>query len=500
MLDPTSGDQDWKALDGGATGGKQPRRNQTCRCGSGNKYKRCCLERDQAFCRQRRCAAMPAWILKSDRKLHQFEKYVCNVFALPDLLKSLSDSRRCPEIPTFDVVNSLFHTAVLRIPSINALEGDLKESDFQKLIGRSPTQDVKAFSADVVANVMDKLHLGGVRKTIEAVVAKAERNKVFREGSYGAQRCVALDGWEPVSSYDRHCPHCLVRIVKVKRAGGQVEEVDQYYHRYVVALLLGPIIDVVVGIEPVLNEEARRDTEGEHAGHEGELTAARRLIDSLHAAYGSFIDALVLDALYANGPLMTQLDRHGYGGFIVLKKENHEPLKEALALFQGQRRCEEFDDSDKKECIQFWDADDIETLDTYAGKVRVIRAVITKPDKEPTTWCFAIIGKRARKLGRRTALQIIRARWHIENTAFNQWVQYWNLGHVFRHTANALMAVLLVWALAFNLLQLFVYRRISRCRRPQDPTDTIRHLVEVMLRDLAALPEPIPWAALLDTS
>jgi len=82
---------------------------------------------------------------------------------------------------------SLFHTAVLRIPSINALEGDLKESDFQKLIGRNPTHDMKAFSADVVANVMDKLHLGSVRKTIETVVDKAERNKVFREGSYGAQ-------------------------------------------------------------------------------------------------------------------------------------------------------------------------------------------------------------------------------------------------------------------------------------------------------------------------
>ena len=275
---------------------------------------------------------------------------------------------------------------------------------------------------------------------------------------------------------------------------------DQYYHRYVVALLLGPVIDVVVGIEPVLNEEARRDTDGEHGGHEGELTAARRLIDSLHATYGAFIDAFVLDALYANGPLMTQLDRHGYGGFIVLKKDNNEPLKEALALCQGQRPCEQYDDSDKKERIQFWDFDDIETLDTYKGKVRVIRAVITKPDKEPTTWCFAIIGKRARKLSRRTALQIIRARWHIENTAFNQWIQYWNFGHVFRHTANALMAVLLLWTLAFNLLQLFVYRRLGRCRRPKDPTDTIRHIVEVMFRDLATLPEPIPWAALLNTS
>src|SRR2546428_2740121 len=197
---------------------------------------------------------------------------------------------------------------------------------------------------------------------------------------------------------------------------------------------------------------------------------------------------------------MTQLDRHGYGGFIVLKKETHEPLKEALALYQGQRPCEEYCDADKKEHSQFWDSDDIETLDTYEGKVRVIRAVITKPDKEPTTWCFAIIGKRARKLGRRTALQIIRARWHIENTAFNQWVQYWNLGHVFRHTANALMAVLLVWALAFNLLQLFVYRRIGRCPPPQDPTHTIWHLVEGLLRDFAALPQPLPLAPPLDTS
>jgi hypothetical protein len=111
-----------------------------------------------------------------------------------------------------------------------------------------------------------------------------------------------------VASYDRHGPHCLVRQVKVKRPGGEIEAVPQYYHRYVVAMLLGPVVDVVLGIEPVLNEEARRDVHREHAGHEGELTAARRLIDSLHETYGGFIDAFVLDTLYANGPVMTQLD------------------------------------------------------------------------------------------------------------------------------------------------------------------------------------------------
>ena len=450
--------------------------------------------------RQRRSAELPEWLLHSRGKLHQFEKYACNVFAMPELLAKMGDTRRTPEIPTFDVVNSLFHSALLRIPSLNALEGDLKEGDFQKLLGRAATPDVKAFSADVVANVLDKLQLGSVRYAIADVIDQAERNKAFREGSYGALRCVAIDGWEPFASYDRHCPHCLVRHIKIKRASGEIEAVEQYYHRYVVAMLLGPVVDVILAIEPVLNQEARRDTDGEHAGHEGELTAAHRLLGSLHQTYGGFIDAIVGDALYANGPFMTRLDSYGYGGFIVLKQENHEPLKEALALWQGHASRETYDDRDHKEKIEFWDADHIDTLDTYMGKVRVLRAVITKPGKPPTTWCFAILGKRARQLSRRTALNITRARWHIEDTAFNQWIQYWNFGHVFRHTANALMAVLLLWIFAFNLLQLFVYRRLKRPRRPKDPTDTIRHIVEVMLREVATLPAPIPWAALLNTS
>src|SRR5881409_416404 len=164
--------------------------NHPCHCCSGSKYKRCCRERDEAFRRQLRGSAIPSWLLDSRGQLHQFEKYVCNVFALPDLLESITDKRRAPEIPTFDVVNSLFHTALLRIPSINALEGDLKESDFQKLIGRNPTPDVKAFSADVVANVLDQLHLVPMRENLEDVIWKAERNKVFREGSYGGLRCV----------------------------------------------------------------------------------------------------------------------------------------------------------------------------------------------------------------------------------------------------------------------------------------------------------------------
>ena len=476
-------------------------RNHPCPCGSGKKYKCCCLERDRATAREQIEAALPACIIGTRGRLQQFEKYVCKVFDLPGLLGSLSDGRRAPEIPTFDVVNSLFHAALLRLPSINALEGDLKDADFQKLIGLKPNPGTKAFSAEVIDNVLDQLDLAGPRGCIEEVIWKAERNKAFRDDTYGTFRCVAIDGWEPFSSYDRHCPHCLVRKVKVKRANGEVEVVEQYYHRYVVAVLVAPLLDLVLGIEPVRNDEARRD-DGEDAKHEGELTAAYRLIDRLHETYSTFIDAFVLDALYANGPVMTKLEKYNYGGFIVLKKNDNEPLKEALALWQGQPPCHSYDDRESKEHIDFWDVDDLETLETYKGKVRVIRAVISKPNGKRNTWCFGLVG-RARNTGLRPALKTIRARWHIENTAFNQWVQHWNLARVYRHTNNALLAVLLLWSLVFNLLQLFVYRRLKRPRNPKDPTDTIRHIVEKMLRDLGTIPSPFPWRDLvpqLDTS
>jgi hypothetical protein len=472
-------------------------RNEPCPCGSGIKYKRCCRRWNES---KPVSEGLPGWPFHSQNKLQQFEKYICNVYGFPQLLANLTDERRRAEIPTFDVVNSLFHTAVLRIPSINALEGDLKKTDFQKLIGRTPKPGVKAFSADVVANVLDSLNLGQIEDNIEDVIGQAERNKAFREGSYGTLRCVAIDGWEPFSSYHRHCPECLVRRVQFKRSSGEVEEVDQYYHRFVVALLVGPLIDVVLSIEPIRNKQTRTaHGEKEVDADEGEITAAHRLLDKLHETYGSFIDAFIFDGLYPNGPLLTKLTQHKYGALIVLRNKNNEPLKEALALWKGQPPCKVVDDPETAEHIEFWDVDELETLDTYKGKIRVIRAEVTKtrPRLKQSTWCAAIIGERPRKLSVNTALKAVRARWHIENTAFHQWIEYWNLGHVFRHTANALRAVLLLWSFAFNLLQLFIYRRLKRPRRPKDPTDTIRHLVEVMLREVATLPEPISWGALL---
>lgn len=465
-------------------------RNAACPCGSGAKSKRCCPKLPLAVAP---APTLPPWIVQSRRRLHQFWKYVCQVFDVPRLVRDWSDSRRRPKVPTFDVAVSLLSAAVLRRPSINALEGDLKNADFQQAVGAKANPGTKLFSAEVITRVLDRLDLQRVRKAIRAVVRKGERNKAFRDGSYGGLRCAALDGWEPFASYDRHCRDCLTREVSVKdAAGGEVVKRTQYYHRCVVAMLVHPTVDMVLDLEPVLNADARQKA-GEDRRHEGELTAAQRLIRRLKATYGGFIDALVLGALYANGPVMTTLAQCGYGGFIVLKKEDNEPLKEALSLWQNEGPCQRYEDKEKKESIDFWDADDIETLATYKGSVRVIRAHITGDDRKRRTWCFAVVGRRARKVSRITGLKITRARWHLENTGFGQWVKYWNLGRVYRHTANAIEAILLIWMFAFNLLQLFAFRRLKRRRQPRDPCDTLLAIVAEMCRDLGATRGPVPW-------
>jgi hypothetical protein len=442
-------------------------------------------------------ASLPRWLTRPKEKLAQFLKYVWKVYDIPRGLDSLRDRRKRPRIPTSEVARGLLFTALFRLPSLNALEGELKLPSFQRLLGRSQlTPGRKIFSADTAARVLDSLEHGLVRQVLHGVTGTAERNKVFREGWHAARRAVALDGWEPFCSYKRHCEDCLVRRVKV---AGQV--VEQYYHRFVVALLLGPDTEIVLDLEPLRTLDLRRQQGETVETHDGEQTAALRLLDRLHTTYGRFLDLFVLDGLYPNGPVMTRITTLGYGAVITLKKESDEPLKEALALMEGKPPATTWDDLERGEHIEACDVDDLETLDTFKGPVRVVRAVASSwRTGETHTWCAAVIGQNIRHLPARILHEFHRGRWHIENTAFNQWTQHWHLRHVYRHKPGAVVAVLLLWSLAFNLLQLFLYKRLRRPRTPRDPCDTIRALVALMARQVQSLPSPVPWLLLLDSS
>src|SRR5262249_36095760 len=154
------------------------------------------------------------------------------------------DTRQAPQVPTALVARILFLVGLLRIRSFNALEPTLAEATFQQALGRRPSPG-KVCSVETLGYSLDRMDLAGVRRAVTRVVQTAERNKVFGEGGQGSLRYVALDGWEPYKSRRRHCAACLTRQVKA----GQTT-VTEYYHAYVVALLLGERVEVVLDLEP----------------------------------------------------------------------------------------------------------------------------------------------------------------------------------------------------------------------------------------------------------
>ena len=163
--------------------------------------------------------------------------------------------------------------------------------------------------------------------------------------------------------------------------------------------MLGQQVDVVLDAEPLLPADKRDPKDKAGDAHEGESTAALRLLDRLHEAFGDWLDLFVVDALYASGPWMTRIVEHGYGAIITVKKETDEPFKDFLALTRDQPPSKIWQDEKRGERYQAWDVDDIETLDTFKGKIRVLRVEVrTTSSDSPHNWCAAIVGKAARHL------------------------------------------------------------------------------------------------------
>jgi hypothetical protein len=430
----------------------------------------------------------------SRSQLRRLLAYAKKVFRLDQLLGRVRDRRQEPRVGPELVARILLMVGLLRVRSFNALEPKLAEPEWKRLLGTGLARKGQVCSADTLAYALHRVELPTVRAMLVDLIKKAERNKVFREGWHGALRFVALDGWEPYCSRSRCCEACLTRDVTVGH-GEHKERVPEYYHRYVVALLLDDKLEVVLDLEPVRSADARKEAgELRAAGHEGELTAAKRLIRRLRTTYGRWLEVLVCDGLYGSGPFLTIAEQCGFGVIAVLKKATDEPLKEALALWKGHRANRVVHDEHKRERIQLWDCPELQTLSSYRGPIRVVRGVVHKASGSKHTWCFAVTGK-ATRLSARQVLLVGRARWHIENTGFNQWSQYWPLRHVFTHGPAALPALLYFFFVAFNLLQLFVYRKLGGYGRDNggDVTRTFVRLIDELTADLIRLDRQIAW-------
>lgn len=427
--------------------------------------------------------------------------YGRKTYGLGRLLEEITDERRAPRTSAPLVGASVFYAGLLRIRSFNALEPRLGEESFLRLLGVQTAGPLS--SVDTLSRALRVTDLEAVRALSTEMLRKAERNKVFREGWHGALRYFAIDGWEPFCSRHRHCSECLVRQVRTKHADGTETVVEEYYHRFAVALLIDTRFDLLLDFEPLLPKDLRPITAKSRSRgkiqpvskpdlDEGELTAATRLLKRVKATF-PWLDVVVADALYANGPFLDAVRELDLGAVVIAKKETDEPLKEALSLWGKEPAQTTIDDDQARERIELWDCPDLETLQSYhGGTIRCVRARVTKlacPNRTPSTWCMLVTGTPQRRLTPQKVLAVARARWHIENTGFHQWTTRWRFGHVFTHNANAIRALFWLFFSAFNLLTLFLYCQLRSYGRDRgrNVNRTISRLVDQMLDELARL-------------
>jgi hypothetical protein len=253
------------------------------------------------------------------------------------------------------------------------------------------------------------------------------------------------------ASRKRCCDRCLTRTVKVDD-----QEVTEYYHRGVVCHLIGQGLEIPL------------DVEFQEPG-EGEVPAAKRLLERVCANYSRYFDAVVGDGLYFEAPFLNFCLEHHKDVIVVVKGDHRLLLQDADGLFS--QRAPDGQWSEGRRSVQYWDEEGFTSAEGVRQPLRVLRTVETERCREriagawketetTSTWYWATTFSKTR-LPTRDYWHAGHWRWHIENGCFNTLSTHWGLDHVYRHEPTAIVNFVLTLFVAFILLQCFWQRNLK---------------------------------------
>ena len=213
---------------------------------------------------------------------------------------------------------------------------------------------------------------------------------------------------------------------------------------------------------------------------EGEVVAAKRLLERVFEHYARFFDVVVGDALYLEGPFFRYCLNHGKDVLAVLKGNNPALLEDARAVFDEMTPQVKHRD---KGTIRFWDSEGFTSSENISAPLRVLHTEETEAKRkriggqwvtttETSSWYWATTLPKTRcptsvlwKAGHH--------RWDIENGNFNTLRRDWALNHCFKHDPVAIVNFILTLFIAFVLLQSFYHRNL----KPQ-----LRYIFNTLIR------------------
>ena len=401
----------------------------------------------------------------SNPTLKKLLTYVSKVYGIGEKIKGVKDERKQPQIHASVVFKVMLLGFLLRMESFNELNQWVRYGRFRKLL-----PGVRLPYVDTIRESLSQYDLEPLQETQKGIVQKAKRNHVFQQGKMGDHVVVALDGVELFESEIKQCDDCLTRQGK--------DGHTHYFHRSVACMTVGSDPHIVLGLE---NLHPRQD---QAAKDEGELTGGKRLLQKLYDTHHHFADVIVADALYLNAPFIKQVQSIHMDAVIRAKDERLHIVKDALGLFKQREADKKWTVTDpdpkakrkKKRAkhidVQAWDDEGFVMKDVNEP-VRFLRFVemITetiyrgKTSKRETTtkevWIVTTLGKH---VPAKEVWKMIHQRWDIENNGFRELKTKWKINHCFMHDPKAIEAILLFIVIAFNLFQLYIFRRVKGFR------------------------------------
>lgn len=374
-----------------------------------------------------------------------------------DRASNIHDTRQQSKVEysMHDCCLSAFAMMFFQDPSIHAFQQRLQ--DKQHLNNLKTLFNVAAIPRSTqLRTALDDIPSTEIEPLFEDFLLPVQRGKhldlfAFLDGKY----IVALDGVEYFSSDKVSCDCCLT-----KTKGEQTT----YHHQVVAATMICPGIKQVIPLAP----EPVRNIDG-GTKQDCEINAGKRLVKKIRATHPKLKIIISGDGLYSKQPFVDVLKQYGMSFILVAKPADHKFLQQWFTEFQkmGETRKLEISDSKGRKHLYEW-ANQLPLNGTKdADNINYFEYTLFKGDK-PTYHNSWVTDIPLTKDNIPDMVKAGRARWKIENEAFNTLKnQGYHLEHNFGHGDKFLSYNLLLFNfLAFFMHQIFELsdRLYQKCR------------------------------------
>jgi len=359
------------------------------------------------------------------------------------------------EYSLHDCCQSAFAMMFFQDPSINAFQQRLQEK--QQVNNLKTLFNVATIPKSTqLRTALDDIPPTEIELLFSDFLRPVQRGKQlelfeFMDGNY----LIPLDGVQYFSSNKISCDCCLTKTKK---------KITTYYHQVVAATIVCPGIKQVMLLAP----EPIQNVDGS-TKQDCEINAGKRLVKKIRATHPQLKIIIAGDGLYSKQPFIDELKQHGMSFILVAKPTDHTFLYQWFSEFHQMAETQQLEIYDNKgrRHLYEWFNDIPLNGSKDADNVNYFEYTIFKGDKVNyhNSWVTDIT------ISKDNIIQLVkggRARWKIENEAFNTLKnQGYHLEHNFGHGTQSLSYnLLLLNFLAFFMHQIFELsdRVYQKCR------------------------------------